>query len=109
MREYDERARPDQADGGKILAGVVADVLVERRIARKRTGAADDKRIAIRGAARDLARCGRAAGSWTIFDHDLLAERLAHFLRRDAGEEIVAAAGRIGHDKCNRAVGVVLL
>jgi hypothetical protein len=43
----------------------------------------------------DAAGCdGAAAAGRAVFDHDLLAERLAHALADDARHDVVGAAGR---------------
>src|SRR5262249_61770392 len=49
-----------------------------------------------------------AACPGPILDTTLRAERLAHLLAGDAGEEIVAPAGRVGHHQRDRTAGVVL-
>ncbi len=106
--QHDQRAGADQADRREVLARIVADVLVERRVDRQRAGPADDQGVAVGRGLGDRPRRGRAAGAGAVLDHDLLAERLAHLLGRDAREQIVAAAGRVRHDQGDRTVGVVL-
>ena len=106
--QHDQRAGGDQADRREILARVVADIGVERRIDRERAGAAEAERVAVGRGFRDLARRDRAARPALVLDHDLLAERLAHLLGDDARHHVVAAAGRIRHHQRDRARGIVL-
>ena len=108
MHQHDQRAGRDQADRREILARVVADIGIERRIDRERAGAAEHERVAVGRGLRDRARRDRAAGAAAVLDHDLLAERLAHLLGDDARHHVVAAAGRVGHDQRDRPVGIVL-
>ncbi len=78
--QHDQRAGADQADGREILARVVADIRIERRIDAERPGTADHQRVAVRRAPGDLAGRDRAAGAGAVLDHDLLAERPAHLV-----------------------------
>ena len=108
MHQHDSALGGDQADRRKILARVIADIGIERRIDRKRAGAADHQRVAVGLGLRDLARRDGAAGAAAVLDDDLLAERLAHLVGDDARDGVVAAAGRIGHDQRDRAGRIVL-
>ena len=108
VHQHDQRARGDQSDRCEVLARVVADIRVERRIDRERAGAAEAERVAVGRALRDLARRDRAAGAALVLDHDLLAERAAHLLGDDARHHVVAAAGRIGNDQRDRPRRIVL-
>ena len=108
VHQHDQRAGRDQADRREILARVVADIRIERRIDRVRAGAAEAERVAVGRGLRDLARRDRAARAALVLDHDLLAERLAHLLGDDARHHVVAAAGRIRDDQRDRPRRIVL-
>jgi hypothetical protein len=43
-----------------------------------------------------------------VLNHDLLAERLAHFRRDDASEDVDVAAGYERHDHAHRLDGILL-
>ena len=106
MHQHDIAARRDQADRREILARVVADVGIERRVDRKRARR-DQKRVAVGRGLGDLARRDGAAGAAAVLDHDGLAEPRAHPLGDDARDHVVAAAGRVGHDQRDRARRIV--
>ena len=109
MHHQHQRAGADQADRLEILARVVADIAVERRIDRQRPGAAEHQRVAVRRGLGDRARRDRAARAAAVLDHDLLAEHRAHLVGGDTRHDVVAAAGRVGHHQRDRPVGVVAL
>ncbi len=71
---------PIKPTGSKVLARVVADIAVERRVDGERAGAAEAQRVAVRRGLRDLPRRDRAAGAAAVLDDDLLAEHRAHLL-----------------------------
>ena len=96
------RQRADQADGGEILARVVARIGIEARIDRERAGIGQQNCVSVGGAARHRAGRDGAAGAAAIVHHDLLAERLAHPVRHHAAERIIAAAGRERHHHGDR-------
>ena len=106
MHQHDIAARRDQADRREILARVVADVGIERRIDRERARR-DQKRVAVGLGLRHLARRDGAAGAAAVLDHDGLAEARAHPLGDDARDHVVAAAGRVGHDQRDRVGRIV--
>ena len=108
VHAYDQGAGGDEADRGEILARVVADIAVERRIDGQRAGAAEPQRVAVGHALGDLAGGDAAACAATIFDHDLLAQRLAHFLGGGPRHEVVAAAGRVGNDQGDGPARIIL-
>ena len=108
VHQHDQRTGRDQADRREILARVVADIRIERRIDRVRAGAAEAERVAVGRGLRDLARRDRAAGAALVLDHDLLAERLAHLLGDDARHHVVAAAGGVRNDQGDRPRRIVL-
>src|ERR1043165_7528593 len=58
--QNDQGRRRDQADRGEVLARVVPDVRIERRVDRERAGAAEAKRVAVCWCLRDLAGRDRA-------------------------------------------------
>ena len=96
------RQRADQADGGEILARVVARIGIKARIDRERAGIGQQNCVSVGGAARRRAGRDGAAGAAAIVHHDLLAERLAHPVRHHAAERIIAAAGRERHHHGDR-------
>src|SRR5262249_19393231 len=49
-----------------------------------------------------------AAGTGAVVDHDRLAKRLRQPLADETAEHIRAAAGRVRHHQCDRAVGIGL-
>src|SRR5215203_3989136 len=69
MHQHHVGARRDQADWGKILARIVADIRIERRVDGERAGG-DQQRVAVRRALGDLARRNGSAGAATVLDHD---------------------------------------
>jgi hypothetical protein len=86
-------ALPIMPIGRKILARIVADILVERRPDRQRAGVAEDQRVAVRVRLRHSARAHRAARrQGRIVDDDLLAEQFAHLFRHTAADDSGAAA-----------------
>ncbi len=66
----------------------------------------EQQRVAVRRGLGHAARAERAAGTADIFDHDLLAEILAHALRDEAGHGIGRAACRERHDHGDGALGI---
>ncbi len=104
----DQLAGADQPDRREILARVVADVAVERRIDRERAGAAEHQRVAVGRGLRHRARGDRAAGAGAVLDDDVLAERLAHLLGDDARHHVVAAAGGVRHHQRDRPGRIIL-
>ena len=106
MHQHDIAARRDQSDRREILARVVADVGIERRIDRQRARG-DQQRVAVGRGLGDLARRDGAAGAAAVLDHDGLAEARAHPLGDDARDHVVAAAGRVGHDQRDRVGRII--
>src|SRR5262249_33779826 len=82
------------ADRRKVLARIVADILVERWTDSERAGVAEDQRVAVGIAFRDRACADRAAGTGTVVNDDLFAEQFTHLLRDTAADNRGAAAGR---------------
>ena len=106
MHQHDIAARCDQSDRREILARVVADIGIERRVDRERARG-DQERVAVGLGLGDLARRDGAAGAAAVLDHDGLAEARAHPLGDDARDHVVAAAGRVGHDQRDRTGRIV--
>jgi hypothetical protein len=77
----------DHTDRRKILARVIAGILVERGADRERAGIAKQQRVAVWRALGDRACAHRAAGAAAIVDHDLLAENLAHLVGDGAADD----------------------
>ena len=98
----------DQADRRKILARIVAGVLVERGTDCERPGVTQQQRVTVRIALGDRLGAHRAAGAGAIVDHDLLAEQFAHLVGNGAADDRGAAAGREWNDQRDRAGGIVL-
>ena len=95
--------RPDRRE---ILARVVADIRIKRRIDGERASAAEPERVAIGGGLGDLARADRAAGAAVVLDHHRLAERLAHGFGDCRAPDVVAAAGRVRNDQRDRTIRI---
>ena len=104
-RMHHQRIRrvADQADRRKILARIVAGILVERRSDRERAGVAKQQRVAVGIAFRDRLGADGAAGAGPVVDHDLLAEQFAHLVGNAAADDRGAAAGRERNDQRDRA------
>src|SRR5450631_4190865 len=66
--QNDERAGGDEPDRREVLARVVADVWIKRRIDGERSGAAEPERVAVGRGLGDLAGAERAAGAAVVFD-----------------------------------------
>src|SRR5262249_53998009 len=64
--------------------------------------------VAVRGGIGGAADAGDAAGAGDVLDDHRLAEDLLQRFGRDAGDDITAAAGRIGHDHRDRPARVFL-
>ena len=98
----DDGAPCDQSDRREVLARIISHIGKYRRRHRHRSGAAHDKRVSIRRAFGELARADRASGSGAVLDDDLLAQCAAHRFCEDAGDHVVAAAGRLRDDQGDR-------
>ena len=98
----------DQADRRKILARIVADVLVERRPDRERAGVAEHQRVAVGLAFGDRLGADGAAGAGAVVDHDLFAEQLAHLVGDAAADDRGRAARRKRNHQRDRAGRIVL-
>ena len=100
-RMHHQRIRrvADHADRRKILARIVAGVLVERGADRQRAGVTQQQRVAIGIALGDRLGTDRAAGAGAVIDHDLLAEQFAHLVGNGATDDRGAAAGREWNDQ----------
>ena len=109
-RMHHQRIRrvADQADRRKILARIVADVLVERRPDRERAGIAEHQRVAVGLALRDRLGADGAAGAGPVVDHDLFAEQFAHLVGDAAADDRGAAARRERNHQRDRPARIVL-
>ena len=96
---HEHVGRPAEiGDVGEVLDRIEARVLVHRRRQHMRRHAGNLQRVAIGRRARDLGGADQAAAAGAVLDEELLPERLAELLGEHAAEQIVGAAGRIGHD-----------
>jgi len=68
---------------------------------------ADEKRVAVGRRLRDLIGSRQPGGPGAVVDDQRLPQFLSHFLRHDAGQQIVRASGRIRHDHPHGLAGVV--
>ena len=84
----------DHADRRKILARIVADILVERRSDRQRAGIAEQQRVAVGIALRHRLGADGAAGAGAVVDHDFFAEQFAHLVGNAAADDRGRAARR---------------
>ena len=66
-------------------------------------------RVAVRRGVRRQLGADHAAGAGAVVDDHLLAELVAHLLRDDAADHVVAAAGRERNDQPDRPVGIIRL
>ena len=109
VHQQERRRRGDQADRGKILARIVADILVEVRAGRQGRGIAEDDGVAVGRSVSDLARadCAAAAGI-AAFDDDLLAERDTHLVGHRTRHDVVGPAWRQRNDQRDRPVRIVV-
>ena len=101
--QNDVRARRDHADRCEIPHRVVPDIREHRGRNREHRGIADADGVAIRFAARHLPRREVATRPRLVLDHDLLAEKLSHFLGDHARDSVISAACRRRHQQRDRA------
>jgi hypothetical protein len=87
----------DENDRREIFGRIVERMFVQRLALRMGADGAEHELIAVRLGIDDARRAGHAAGAGDIFDHDVLAEHLAHARRDDAAEHIGRAAGGERH------------
>ena len=102
------RSVADQADRRKILARIVADILVERRPDRERAGIAEQQRVAVRIALRHGLGADRAAGAGPIVDHNFFTEQFAHLVGDAAAHDRGAATRRERNHQRDRPVRKIL-
>jgi hypothetical protein len=109
-RMHHQRIRriANHADRRKILARIVAGILVERGADRQRAGVAEQQRVTVGIALGDRLGADRAAGAGAIVDHDLLAEQFAHLVGNGAADDRGTAAGREWNHQRDRAGGIGL-
>ena len=88
----------NQADRREVLARIVAGVRIKRRVDGERASAAEPKGVAVGRSLGDLTGADRTAGTTAVFNHQRLAERLAHGLSHCTRQHVVASAGRVGND-----------
>ena len=95
----DQRKRGHHADRLKIDIGLVCEVRIEGDRGGVRAHLAHQDGVAVGIGAHRPGRAGGAAGARDVLHHDLLTERARHMVRRDAGGDVGAAAGRKRHDE----------
>ena len=87
-----------QRDRRKVALHVVRQLLVQRRIDRRRAHAGDPDGAAIGRRAHHFAGADGAVGTALVVDDDGLVEFLAQLLAQRAGHEVDRPARRKGHD-----------
>ena len=106
LRRDQHRRRGGVHDRREVGARVVGKVRVEPDACRLRAEIAHEQRVAVRRRAGDAGRRDRAAGAGHVLDDELLAERAAHVVGVDAGDDVGRAARRERHDDGDRALGI---
>ena len=102
---HEHVGRPAEiGDVGEILDRVEARILVHRRRQHVRRHAGGDQRVAVRRRARGRFGADQPAAAGAVLDEELLAERSAELLGEHPAEQVVRAAGHIGHDHAHRLV-----
>ncbi len=74
MHDQEIWRRGDHADRIEILAGIVAEIGMERRRGAERAAGGHQQGVTVGRRLGDRARRHRAAGAAAIVDHDLLAK-----------------------------------
>ncbi len=87
----------------EIGEAVVERTPVERLVDGEDGAARQQQRVAVGRRLGDALRPGHAAGAADILDDELLAEDLADARAEDARDGVDRPAGRIRHDKVDRA------
>jgi hypothetical protein len=103
-RVHDEHQRPDHAARHRreVALGVVWQALEEARIDGQRRIRRDEERIAVGRRLRRRGGADVAARARPVVHDELLLERFAERLRKDARIEVGPAARRRGHDEAHR-------
>ena len=84
----------------------VADVALHQRQHRIGQRRDEQQRVAVRRRARDIGNAERAAGAGAIGDHEGLLEVRREALGHRAQQQVDAAAGRVGDDEIDAALGI---
>ena len=98
----------DHGDGHQILGGVIGQIGKQRRRHHEGRRHQHDG-VTVGGRLRRDRGANSAARAGAIIDQHRLAHRFGHLLRQQARNDVVAAAGRIGDDELDRAIGVGIL
>ena len=100
--------RPAQiGDVGEIAHRVETRILVHGGREHVRGHAGDDERVAVGLGTRHRLGADETAAAGAVLDEELLAEHRAELLAEHAPQEVVRAAGRVGHDHPHRLGGPV--
>ena len=105
-REHYGRSRY-QRDGLEILDRVVLNRRVDVGIDHVRR-VRQDQRVAVSGRPGDQFGADYPGCARAVFDEHGLAELLAQTRRQQAGDEIVATAGRVRHDDADGPAGKIV-
>ena len=96
----------DQRDRHEILARIVGELRIQRRIERHVGEPADHQRVAIRLALACGLRADDGAGARLVLDDEGLPHPLRQRIRKLPPDQIVAAAGTDRDDDFNGTVGI---
>ncbi|KAG0765768.1 hypothetical protein G6F22_017960 [Rhizopus arrhizus] len=92
-----QRELGDAADVGE-LGRVVRQLGVQRRVERQRAGVRRADHVAGGFGLRNGGGADDGGGAGAVLDHDGLAQGLFQAAGNRAGDDVGAAAGRVGHD-----------
>jgi hypothetical protein len=101
------RGGTDQSDRCEIADRIVVHALLDRR----NDGVwhvGEHQGVAVRRGFGGALGAEAAAGTGTVIDDDLLAERFRQPFAKKAGEHIRTAAGRVWHDEGDGMIGIGL-
>jgi hypothetical protein len=103
-----ERNAGDQRHRGKVGRRVVGQRLVQRDLDGQLRAGAHEQRVAVGRGAGDRRGRDDATRAESIFDHERFAEPIGQIPRDHAGEQIGAAAGRVGRNHGDEVGRIVL-
>ena len=103
---HDQREVRDHRERDEALGRVVAKIWIDRRRDRHHAAGAHQQRVAVSRLVGDIFGRGSATRGRPVLDHDRLPQQLRQFLPDQAGEDIVAAAGRKTDDHADRPARV---
>ena len=92
-----QRIARHQRDHREVLERVVGELLVERRVDRKRAARREQQRVAVRCGLRDGGRRGRGACARAVLDDEGFAQPLGELLRHQLADDVDRSAGGERH------------